>query len=230
MSVESNEKGNWVKVIDNDKDGVADYVLKVVYTTAQVAKVSSVILSLCISRAVSSGSDIDFVADTPVGHPAIALAEVEVTPEKATSLGYDSLKLEEIEGVITANEYADLNEDDTLPDGRTEMLVDGKDYTIDYTTTLDDIGESHIAYSYRLTGSGLAQHSFSHILGDTALIRNGSSADLPVATFQPKGNITRAEVAAIIYRIATGDVTDSQASIYSTYGRPGPAFPQSHSW
>ena len=66
--------------------------------------------------------------------------------EKATSLGYDSLKLEEIEGVITANEYADLNEDDTLPDGRTEMLVDGKDYTIDYTTTLDDIGESHIAY------------------------------------------------------------------------------------
>ena len=39
------------------------------------------------------------------------------------------------------------------------------------------------------------------------------------ATFQPKGNITRAEVAAIIYRIATGDVTDSQASIYSTYGQ-----------
>ena len=39
------------------------------------------------------------------------------------------------------------------------------------------------------------------------------------ATFQPKGNITRAEVAAIIYRIATGDVKDTQASIYSTYGQ-----------
>ena len=38
-------------------------------------------------------------------------------------------------------------------------------------------------------------------------------------SFQPKGNITRAEVAAIIYRIATGDVTDAQASIYSTYGQ-----------
>ena len=39
------------------------------------------------------------------------------------------------------------------------------------------------------------------------------------ATFQPKGNITRAEVAAIIYRIATGDVKDTQASIYSKIGR-----------
>ncbi|MCI9508075.1 MAG: MucBP domain-containing protein, partial [Oscillospiraceae bacterium] len=39
-SVEANEKGNWIKVIDNDKDGIADYLLKVVYTTAQVSKVS----------------------------------------------------------------------------------------------------------------------------------------------------------------------------------------------
>ena len=38
-------------------------------------------------------------------------------------------------------------------------------------------------------------------------------------SFQPKGNITRAEVAAIIYRIATGDVEDSQASIYTSYNQ-----------
>ena len=38
-------------------------------------------------------------------------------------------------------------------------------------------------------------------------------------SFDPKGSITRAEVAAIIYRIATGDVNDSQAAIYSSYGQ-----------
>ena len=34
-------------------------------------------------------------------------------------------------------------------------------------------------------------------------------------TFRPKGEITRAEVATIIYRIATGDAEDAQASIYT---------------
>ena len=36
-------------------------------------------------------------------------------------------------------------------------------------------------------------------------------------SFQPKGSITRAEVAAIIYRIATGDVTDSQVGPSADY-------------
>ena len=38
------------------------------------------------------------------------------------------------------------------------------------------------------------------------------------ARFEPQGDITRAEVAAIIYRIATGDVSDTQKDIYSTWG------------
>ena len=38
-------------------------------------------------------------------------------------------------------------------------------------------------------------------------------------TFSPKQSITRAEVAAIIYRIVTGDVTDKQASIYADYAK-----------
>ena len=38
------------------------------------------------------------------------------------------------------------------------------------------------------------------------------------ARFEPQGKITRAEVAAIIYRIATGDVADTQNDIYSTWG------------
>ena len=38
-------------------------------------------------------------------------------------------------------------------------------------------------------------------------------------SFQPKGEITRAEVAAIVYRLYTGDVTDAQASLYATYNK-----------
>ncbi len=38
-------------------------------------------------------------------------------------------------------------------------------------------------------------------------------------SFQPKGEITRAEVAAIIYRIVTGDVTDKQVGIYADYNK-----------
>ena len=37
--------------------------------------------------------------------------------------------------------------------------------------------------------------------------------------FNPKGSITRAEVAAIIYRIDTGDVKDTQEYIYSDYNK-----------
>ena len=39
------------------------------------------------------------------------------------------------------------------------------------------------------------------------------------STFSPKQSITRAEVAAIIYRIVTGDVTDKQAGIYADYAK-----------
>ena len=35
-------------------------------------------------------------------------------------------------------------------------------------------------------------------------------------SYQPQASITRAEVAAIIYRLVTGDVTDSQAGLYTT--------------
>ena len=38
-------------------------------------------------------------------------------------------------------------------------------------------------------------------------------------SFQPKGAITRAEVAAIVYRLYTGDVADKQASLYATYNK-----------
>ena len=38
-------------------------------------------------------------------------------------------------------------------------------------------------------------------------------------SFVPQGSITRAEVAAIIYRIVTGDVADKQVGIYADYNK-----------
>ena len=38
-------------------------------------------------------------------------------------------------------------------------------------------------------------------------------------SFQPKGDITRAEVAAIVYRVYTADVKDAKASMYATYNK-----------
>lgn len=41
----------------------------------------------------------------------------------------------------------------------------------------------------------------------------------PDGSFLPKGNITRAQVAAVIYRVVTGDVSDKQTSIYADYNK-----------
>ena len=86
---------------------------------------------------------------------AILVPTVNYTPAFGytigdTSLGYKTFGLEEITGVVVANEYADLYSDSPMKAGRTELDVDGESYVIDYSTTLEDIGEAHAAY---ITGS-----------------------------------------------------------------------------
>ena len=63
-----------------------------------------------------------------------------------TSLGWDTFELEEITGVVIANEYADLYSTSPLKAGKTELDVDGDSYTLAYSTTLEDIGEARDAY------------------------------------------------------------------------------------
>ena len=82
---------------------------------------------------------------------AILVEKVNYTPAFGyqlddTSIGWDTFELEEIEGVVVANEYADLYDTDTLKAGKTELNVDGESYVIDYTSTLEDIGEARYAY------------------------------------------------------------------------------------
>ena len=76
--------------------------------------------------------------------------QTSVNGVENTSIGWDTFELEDITGVVTANEYADLYSDAPMKAGRTELDVDGESYVIDYSTTLEDIGEAHAAY---ITGS-----------------------------------------------------------------------------
>ena len=82
---------------------------------------------------------------------AILVDTVNYTPAfgyqlNDTSIGWDTFELEEIEGVVIANEYADLYGTSPLKAGKTELNVDGDSYVIDYTSTLEDIGEARYAY------------------------------------------------------------------------------------
>ena len=63
-----------------------------------------------------------------------------------TNLARENLSLEEVEGVVIANEYADLYDTDTLAAGKTMVREGDKTYTINYGTDLDDIGESRLIY------------------------------------------------------------------------------------
>ncbi len=69
------------------------------------------------------------------------------------TLGYEQFKLEEIEGVVVANEYADLNSSQVLPEGKTEIQVAGEEKVrrLDITSTLEDIGESRYAYTQNVS-------------------------------------------------------------------------------
>ena len=58
------------------------------------------------------------------------------------TLAHEKLGLDEVEGVVMGNEYANLEDTDVLPEGKTKL--DGN--LIDYTTNFDDIGERKLAY------------------------------------------------------------------------------------
>ncbi|MCI8658017.1 MAG: hypothetical protein HFF72_11380, partial [Oscillospiraceae bacterium] len=56
-TIDGNEKGNWLKVIDNDADGKADYVLKVIYTGAQVERIKNDKITLDVKNHALASHD-----------------------------------------------------------------------------------------------------------------------------------------------------------------------------
>ena len=82
---------------------------------------------------------------------AILINKVDYTPaygyqEGTTSVGYDSLGLEDLAGVVEANEYADLYGTSPMKDGQTRLNVNGTKYVLDTGSVLTDIGEIRHAY------------------------------------------------------------------------------------
>ena len=72
--------------------------------------------------------------------------QTSVNGVENTSIGWDTFELEDITGVVVANEYADLYDTKPLRAGYTELNVDGESYMIELATTLEDIGEAQAAY------------------------------------------------------------------------------------
>ena len=72
-----------------------------------------------------------------------------------TSIGWDTFELEDITGVVVANEYADLYSASPMDEGETELDVDGESYTLAYATTVEDLGEARHAY---VTGEDRSGH------------------------------------------------------------------------
>lgn len=57
------------------------------------------------------------------------------------------LGLDKITGVVMANEWAALDADSVMAEGKTRLLAaDNTSYTVDHSTELEDIGESRIVY------------------------------------------------------------------------------------
>ena len=89
-----------------------------------------------------------------------------------TSLGYETFKLEDITGVVVANEYADLYSASPMDEGETELDVDGESYTLAYATTVEDLGEARHAYVTGETVLAIAD------AGNTVWTNEGAETDI----------------------------------------------------
>ena len=108
---------------------------------------------------------------------AILVDVVNYTPafgyrEDDTSLGWETFELEDITGVVVANEYADLYDTEALDEGETRLDVDGTDYDIAYATTVEDLGEARHAY---VTGETVLAISDA---GNTVWTNEGAETDI----------------------------------------------------
>ena len=81
--------------------------------------------------------------------PAFGYQTKDANGKDNTSIGWDTFKLEDITGVVVANEYADLYSDTPLKAGKTELVEGDESYVVDYATEVVDLGEARHVY---LTG------------------------------------------------------------------------------
>ena len=66
-TVTANDNGNWIKAIDNNNDGVAEYIFKVIYTFAQVSRVKDDTVTLDVkNETLDTTDDINELTNEPV--------------------------------------------------------------------------------------------------------------------------------------------------------------------
>ena len=109
---------------------------------------------------------------------AILVPTVEYTPafgyqSTKETLGWKAFKLEQIEGVVTANEYANLYDTEALADGKTQL----GDRVLNVSTALTDIGEARYAYVSGKTVYAIADTGSNTVWeNDGAAVKNIAKA------------------------------------------------------
>ena len=98
--------------------------------------------------------------------------QTSVNGVENTSIGWDTFELEDITGVVVANEYADLYSASPMDEGETELNVDGESYTLAYATTVEDLGEARHAYVTGETVLAIAD------AGNTVWTNAGAETDI----------------------------------------------------
>ena len=124
---------------------------------------------------------------------AILVPTVNYTPAFGytigdTSLGYKTFGLEDIVGVVVANEYADLYSASPMDEGETELNVDGESYTLAYATTVEDLGEARHAYVTGETVLAIADAGNTVWTNEGAETDIGSDSDFEDVTALEKGD------------------------------------------
>ena len=104
------------------------------------------------------------------------------------TLGYKTFKLEQIEGVVTGNEFADLKSTQVLDKGQTQLQTEDSLRDLAISTRITDVGESRYAY---ITGSkvlamgdtGLNKVTeFGHASNITTTAKFNATAEMPAAS------------------------------------------------
>ena len=110
-----------------------------------------------------------------------ALLGYQVTPEKQT-LGNKTFGLVRFDGVVTANEYADLYDTEPLTEGKTE--IDGVTYSL--STDLTVIGESRQGWAYGKNKTVV----YIEDTGDNTVFQTGAATKVNDAKFEKANGIT----------------------------------------
>ncbi len=124
------------------------------------------------------------------------------------TLGMREFGLEQISGVVMANEWANINDggDSVLAAGTTEMLVDGKSVTVNKGTDLDAVGLTYNAYI--ANGEGSTKRALTLEAGDNTVAFNEGKATGPDTDYSENREWASIEKLADTESISIKDSTE----------------------